>query len=453
MAKRRIPGSFKPHSGALPERFSEGLKALLPEDHAALEQALGETPPVSIRVNPAKSGGPAGGPVAWCSTGRYLPARPIFTLDPLFHAGSYYVQEASSMFLEQALKASGLLDAPILALDLCAAPGGKSTLLRSLLHPDALVVANEVARRRQAALQENVWKWGMPNVVITGSDPADLDRIPETFHLIMVDAPCSGEGMFRKDPFAREQWSEGLVAQCAALQQRIVEQAWNALRPGGILIYSTCTWEQAENEDRLKQLLERGAEPVAIPIDPEWGIAVTASAGLIGHRFYPHRVRGEGFFLGMVRKAGTLTMEQPIYVAANDHPEVRNWSRAGKQWHLSENEGVLHAVDVRWKNALRSIGSALRMVAPGRPVAEYKGGVWRPHAALALDTSLSRELFAELDLDNNTALAFLRGQALAGEGVSGTCLAVHKGVPLGWLNGAGDRWNNRWPSPWRIRMH
>jgi 16S rRNA C967 or C1407 C5-methylase (RsmB/RsmF family) len=453
MAKRRKAGASKPHSGALPERFCEGLKTLLPEDHKALEAALGTTPPISIRVNPAKAGGPAGEPVPWCSTGRYLPTRPSFTLDPLFHAGAYYVQEASSMFLEQALKASGLLDTPILAMDLCAAPGGKSTLLRSMLHPDALVVANEVDRRRQAALQENLWKWGMPNVVITGSDPSDLARIPETFHLMVVDAPCSGEGMFRKDPFAREQWSEGLVAQCATLQQRIVEHAWNALVPGGILIYSTCTWESAENEDRLEQLAGWGAEPVAIPIDPAWGIATTTAAGIHGHRFYPHRVRGEGFFLGMVRKPGRLTTEGSSPIPSDDHPHVRAWSHGGKRWHLSVNEGVLHAVDLRWKDALRTIGSALRMVAPGRPVAEERGGEWRPHAALALDITLKREAFAEIELDHTKALAFLRGQALAGDGVPGTCLAVHRGLPLGWLNGAGNRWNNRWPSPWRIRMH
>jgi 16S rRNA C967 or C1407 C5-methylase (RsmB/RsmF family) len=453
MTKRKRPASSRPHSGVLPEAFRDGLKALLPEDHEALELALGTTPPVSIRVNPAKTGGPAGEAVPWCSTGRYLPMRPSFTLDPLFHAGAYYVQEASSMFLEQALKASGLLDGPILALDLCAAPGGKTTLLRSLLHPDALVVANEVDRRRQAALQENLWKWGMPNVVITGSDPADLARIHETFHLIVVDAPCSGEGMFRKDPFAREQWSEGLVAQCAALQERIVEQAWNALMPGGILIYSTCTWESTENEDRLEQLAAWGAEPVAIPIDPVWGITLTSSSGLTGHRFYPHRVRGEGFFLGIVRKPGRLLTEVPSAVPSDDHPEVRAWSHVGKQWHLSENDGVLHAVDVRWKDAVRTIGSALRMVAPGRPIAENKGGEWRPHPALALDITLRRSVFNEVELDHNMALAFLRGQALVGEEVSGPGLAVHQGTPLGWLNGAGNRWNNRWPGPWRIRMH
>jgi len=452
MARRKKGRPLAAPDTRLPEAFVQRSAALLGCEWPALQQALDTPPPVSIRINAAKPGGPAGEPIPWCSTGSYLPERPLFTLDPLLHAGAYYVQEASSMFLEQALRASGLLEQPILALDLCAAPGGKSTLIRSLLHPDSLLVANEVERRRQQALQENLWKWGLPNVVVTGSDPADLERLPDTFHLIAVDAPCSGEGMFRKDPFARQQWSEALVMQCATVQERIVEQAWNALRPGGILIYSTCTWETSENEERLRQLKELGAETVPIQLDPEWGIAVTEKGGLIGHRCYPHRVRGEGFFLGMVRKAGRLSMDAVGSMPDNDHPEVRAWSMQGAQWHLGLKDDVLHAVDARWTPALRELCSALRPVAPGRPVAELKAGSWRPHAALALDSTLDRSAFTAIELDHAHALAYLRGQALPAASASGTGLVLHKGLALGWAHGAGTRWNNLWPAPWRIRM-
>lgn len=436
----------------LPEAFVRRTAALLGIEWPALQQALEMPPPVSIRLNAAKPGGLEGERIPWCTTGRYLPERPIFTLDPLLHAGAYYVQEASSMFLEQALRASGLLDRPIMALDLCAAPGGKSTLVRGLLHPDALLVANEVDRKRQQPLMENLWKWGLPNVVVSGSDPADLERIPETFHLIMVDAPCSGEGMFRKDPFARQQWNEGLVLQCATIQERIVEQAWQALRPGGILIYSTCTWETSENEDRLRQLKDLGAEPMPIPVDPFWGIVETRDEDLVGYRCYPHRVRGEGFFLGMVRKPGTLIEEAKEPVPGSDHPEVRAWSQDGTQWHLSMKDDVLHAVHARWSNALEALADALRIVAPGRPVAEQKAGTWRPHAALALDSTLDRSAFTVIELDQTDALAYLRGQALPAASASGTGLMLHKGQALGWAKGAGTRWNNLWPAPWRVRM-
>ncbi len=453
MARRRKGGPISGPDARLPDAFVERSAATLGDEWPTLREALDARPPVSIRINSAKPGGPSGEAVPWCSTGRYLPERPTFTLDPLLHAGAYYVQEASSMFLEQALRASGLLDKPILALDLCAAPGGKSTLVRGLLHPDSLLVANEVDRRRQHALQENLWKWGLPNVVVTGSDPADLVPLSETFHLIVVDAPCSGEGMFRKDPYARQQWSEGLVQRCAMVQAHIVEQAWNTLRPGGILIYSTCTWEASENEDRLRQLKALGAVPMPIPLEPLWGIVETKDQDVVGYRCYPHRLRGEGFFIGMVRKPGDLGTDPRSAQPDTDHPEVRAWSHQGAHWHLREQDDVLHAVDVRWAASLDTLCPVLRTLAPGRPVAERKAGTWRPHPALALDTSLDRSAFTEIELDHTEALDYLRGQALPGHSANGPGLVVHKGLPLGWANGAGSRWNNLWPAPWRIRMH
>jgi 16S rRNA C967 or C1407 C5-methylase (RsmB/RsmF family) len=251
----------------LPAELRTTLADLIGDEVAQLENALRMAPPTSIRIDPLKGFDPGGASVPWCSTGRYLEERPAFTFDPLFHAGTYYVQEASSMFLEQALLAAGLLKDDILAIDLCAAPGGKSTHLRSLLTPGSLLVANEIDRQRLPALQENLWKWGGPNVVITGSPTRDLNALPDHFDLILVDAPCSGEGMFRKDPFAREQWTPDLVQQCAAMQQSIVHDAWHALAPGGVLIYSTCTWEPAENELQLVPLLEQGADNDPDPVE------------------------------------------------------------------------------------------------------------------------------------------------------------------------------------------
>jgi precorrin-6B methylase 2 len=338
-------------------------------------------------------------------------------------------------------------------LDLCASPGGKTTLLRSLLHPDSLVVANEVERKRQAALQENLWKWGAANVVVTGSDPADLAHLPETFDLIQVDAPCSGEGLFRKDPFARTQWSDALVVQCATTQRRIVEQAWHALRPGGMLIYSTCTWETLENEDRLDQLAELGALGVDLPLDADWVVVPVGTSGIAGYRCYPHRVRGEGFFLAAVRKAGVAAVNGVGSEQLDDHPEQRRWLASPSRWHFEQHAGVLHSVDDRWTGVLRELQRCLRVLAPGRPVAEQHAGVWRPHAALALDTSIRRGAFPEVPLDRPAALGYLQGAALPATDATGHALAVHEGLPIGWLKGAGSRWNTLWPAPWRIRMH
>ena len=433
---------------ALPPKVEE----LLGSEADQLREALERPAPVSIRLNPGKLFVPIGDQVPWCSNGIHLKERPSFTFDPLWHAGAYYVQEASSMFLEQALKAAGILDRDLLALDLCAAPGGKSTHLRSLLTPASLLVANEIDPRRRSTLMENLWKWGMADVIVTGSDPKDLDHLPETFDLIVIDAPCSGEGMFRKDPFAREQWSEQLVEQCAALQKNIVQHAWNALAPGGILIYCTCTWEPAENEEQVLPLIGNGAVPIEIPVNESWNIVRSENEGLSTYRFYPHRLSGEGFCLSMIRKPGDLpdrSVTRSIGPGTIDLPFLRD----PVSQHVSVYNDIAHLITAKWRSELQLIESALRTAAPGIPVAERKGDQWKPHPALALSALLDRSEPAMIDLDREQAIAFLKGHALPAQEARGTALAIYRGKTLGWLQGAGNRWNNRWPAAWRIRSH
>lgn len=429
--------------------FPPTVRGLLGAEAAALLKALEDPSPTSIRLNPLKPSLPVEAAVPWCADGRYLDERPIFTLDPLLHAGAYYVQEASSMLLEQAVKACGPLAPNTMALDLCAAPGGKSTHLAALLPKETLLVCNEPVRARQAALMENLWKWGRPDTVVTGSLPEAFAPLGPFFDLIMVDAPCSGEGMFRKDPFARTQWSEALVEQCAKLQTGIIEIAWKLLRPGGHLIYSTCTWEPRENEDHIRSLIEQGAQHLPIPFDPAWGMV---DSGL-GLRCYPHRVKGEGLFIATVRKPGKR--EQRIdHVGQTGSSEgpFTAWMKDTKQLSFLEHEDMVHAVSTRWIDHVQRLGSAARRLAPGIPVAQRKGQEWVPHAALALNTSLDRTAFPEMDLDLDTALHFLRGESLPANSAGGRRLMTFRGIPLGWGSGAGNRWNNGWPSNWRIRM-
>lgn len=258
----------------LPDGLVRRLSADLGNEAPLLLAALDTPPPTSIRLNPRKPGGPSGALVPWCSTGRFLDERPLFTVDPLLHAGAYYVQEAGSMLVERAVVAAGLIGADATALDLCAAPGGKSTHLLSLLGPGALVVCNEVDARRHAVLQENIWKWGAPNACITRLPAETFGTLPH-FDLVLVDAPCSGEGLMRREPVARSQWSPELVRRCSTVQAGLLEHAWNALRPGGALIYSTCTWADEEDEGLLKSFLRRHeAEVLAIdPLDPDPSVA------------------------------------------------------------------------------------------------------------------------------------------------------------------------------------
>lgn len=436
-----------PLSG-LPDELRTTLQPLLGDAVNDLEAALATPSPTSLRLNPAKPFAPSGTPVPWCSTGLYLDERPAFTFDPLLHAGCYYVQEASSMLLEPALRATGLLGDDIRALDLSAAPGGKSTHLRSLLTPASLLVANEVDRRRAQVLQENLWKWGGPNTVVLNDTPERLAATGISFDLVVLDAPCSGEGMFRKDPFARAQWTPGLVRQCATVQRTILPHAWDLLAPGGFLVYSTCTWEPTENEGQLVPLLEQGAEPVDPHFDAAWGVERTEVDGVISHRCYPHKVRGEGFFIAVLRKPGERSGHR---LRSDGTTGLPNGIRADRPQQVVVREDVEHVVDATWGPVVEHLCRSTRVLSPGTPLWQLNGDRKDPHPALALSTLLDRTAFISVELDEAQAIAYLRGEALPARDVRGTGLVLHRGHALGWVSGAGNRWNNNWPAPWRIR--
>lgn len=426
---------------------------LLGDESDALLAALKEESPVSIRLNPLKPATVPGGPVPWCATGRYLSERPSFTLDPLLHAGAYYVQEASSMLLEQAFLRTGLAESDILALDICAAPGGKSTHLASLLSADSLLVCNEVVRARRDALMENLWKHGSPNTVVTGSAPAGFAGLQDAFDLVLVDAPCSGEGMFRKDPFARHQWNERLVATCARTQRDILQHAWASLGPGGWLIYSTCTWERSENEEQVLDLIRQGAEFVSIPMSDAWDVEATDA----GYRCYPHRVKGEGFFIALLRKPGERPGRAGDQQGTPLLAEIASWLSKPDASSIRDQEGTLYASPMQWAYTVDMLCRDLRVLSPGIPIAERKGDRWRPHAVLALNELLAPGAFPAADVDREQALTYLRGETTLGLGSNaggalGVRLVRYAGLPLGWMHAAGDRWNNGWPKTWRIRM-
>lgn len=421
------------------------VAALLGSEADALHEALSAAAPVSLRLNPLKPVSVEGSVVPWCAEGRYLAERPVFTLDPRLHAGCYYVQEASSMLLEQAVRASGILEHDLAVLDLCAAPGGKSTHLASLITPGSLLISNEPVAQRRAILAENIWKHGRPAVAIGRAMPARFAVHGERFDLVVVDAPCSGEGMFRKDPFARTQWNEALVESCAREQTTILEHAWSSLRPGGVLIYSTCTWERRENEERLEQLLQAGGMPLPIPMDPAWGVV----ASDIGYRCYPHRLQGEGFFLGMVRKPGAFTPQRPQ--AAPPAEAVPHVLGPASYRTLTQGD-VPHAVQAPWYHLVQLLTGSGLLEHPGTPLLYPKGPTMLPHAALALNRLLDPAAFEEVRLSGTEALQFLRGESLPLRGLSGMVLVYTEGQPTGWAKGTGDRLNVHWPAAWRIRL-
>lgn len=316
----------------LPSEFIERTRQLMGEAECnALCRALQADEPVSIRTNTGKNAPapPQTHPVPWTDNGFYLNRRPAFTFDPLFHAGFYYVQEAASMFIAQAVRR--YVNRPVVMLDLCAAPGGKSTLVRNCLPQGSLLVANEVMRARSQVLAENLIKWGNPEVIVTNNDPADFSRLEERFDVILTDVPCSGEGMFRKDDRAISEWSSEGVELCWKRQRRIVADIWPCLKQGGILIYSTCTFNREENEDNVAWIASTlGAEVLPVDTETEWGI----TGNLTGedfpvYRFLPHHTSGEGLFVAVLRKKPDSEAGNFCFTGENTHREEADGCHAG----------------------------------------------------------------------------------------------------------------------------
>ena len=450
----------------LPQDFVQQMCALLGEAEAgALCSALTGTPPaVSVRRNPAKGAVSfaQSTPVPWCSDGCYLAERPSFTLDPRFHAGAYYVQEAASMFIEQAYRQIERDFTPTRLLDLCAAPGGKSTLWRSLLPDGALLVANEPIRQRAQILAENLTKWGHPDVVTTSAYPAEFAPLRGFFDVIAADVPCSGEGMFRKDEGARAEWSPAAIETCAARQRAILTDIWDCLREGGYLVYSTCTFNRAENEDNVRFVCqELGAEVVAVPTDEAWGIAPdTTAGGQAVYHFFPHRTQGEGLFLALLRKTGsapaarekkrTRSKETPVPDAA----KLLAWLKTPTDFRLFHpTPETIAAVRTSLLDDVQRVAACVRTLTAGVLMGETKGRKFVPAHALALSTVLADTAFPRAELDRDTALRYLRREAvvLPPEQPRGHVLLCFEGLPLGWGNNLGTRANNLYPAEWRIR--
>ena len=460
---------------AVPHAFVTQMEALLGDEAKQLLEALETPAPTSVRFNPRKPGIGScepllAGNVPWSSQGRYLKERPSFTFDPLFHAGCYYVQEAASMFVEQAFRvALEQLNASsdsLKVLDLCAAPGGKSTLLLSMIPEGGMLVANEVVRNRASILVETIRKWGYPNAVVTHNEPSDFGKLDNFFDVMLVDAPCSGEGMFRKDAEAIKEWSPDQVKHCAVRQRDILSNSLNSLKPGGFLIYSTCTYNTEEDEAMVTWLQQAyGMEPTTIPVEANWGVTVSLDAhhpDLSVYRFMPHKTKGEGFFLCLLQKPFE-PYEEPLQKRSKKtplagmkavpdeaksmlvKPETYTWNTTPK--------GQLYAVPDTLSETYERLAAHLRILHAGIMMGEMKGLSFIPHPALALSTALNPDAVSTCELDLKQAIAYLQGEALVlpEDCARGWVLVRYEEQALGWVKNIGQRANNSWPAEWRIR--
>lgn len=445
----------------LPEDFLKQIKGMLGDSFPDFLISIGQPAPTSIRLNHYKPiSSIAGKPVPWCSTGLYLDDRPVFTLDPLFHGGAYYVQEASSMFLEQVFLHLGLSSKPLRILDVSAAPGGKSTHLASLMHQDSLLVANEVIRSRATILEENLTKWGVGNVVITNNDPESFQKLPGFFDVMVVDAPCSGEGLFRKDPEAMQEWSEENVHLCSKRQRRILSDIWPSLKSNGILIYCTCTYNPRENEENMQWLSEQHeVESLSIPLQNHWGIEKISYKTITGYRFYPHKVKGEGFFISVIKKNSfqdevpIRTKRKPVLPPATILDELSRWLNRSENFTFELIDNYVIAYANALAGEIDKLNNTLRVIRSGTTLATLKGHKPIPEHALALSTKINKQHFPSLDLSLNQALAFLRKESIIlTEYVKGYTLVTYQSQPIGWMNILDNRVNNLYPKTWRIRM-
>lgn len=454
----------------LPADFISSIRPLLGNETESFLSALSGDASVSFRLNPAKAVRNHMEPVIplnrvpWSQWGFYPEERPAFTFDPLFHAGCYYVQEASSMFVEHVVKEC--VTEPAVCLDLCAAPGGKSISLLSALPEESLLVSNELIRQRARVLSETISKFGHPNVVVTNNKTKDFSAFPHLFDLVLVDAPCSGEGMFRKDETAVEEWSTQNVEMCAVRQRDILNDVWPALKPGGLLIYSTCTYNTSENEENAIWIArELGAEFVKVEIDSSWGISSSFDNRLTGYRFFPHKSRGEGLFITVLRKAeagvGETTAgekrarnknkknplsfmkDRAAYIHLLRHPDF---------FSFMEEDNHIAALPVGYAEVITMLGRHLKIVSKGIELGERKGSNFIPSHSLAMSRELHFDAFPLFEISYEKAISYLRREAIIlTDAPKGYLILTYKGEPLGFVKNIGNRANNLYPHEWRIR--
>ena len=449
----------------LPIVFTERMrKQLGAEDAERLFVALDSVSPVAVRLNPAKCGEEGvwseGEAIAWSRNGRKLQERPSFTLDTAFHAGAYYVQEAASQFIDHVIAGEELQGKRV--LDMCAAPGGKTTIYSTAVGEDGLVVANEYVRSRANILADNVRKWGMGNVLVTNNAPEHLAQFEGWFDMVAVDAPCSGEGMFRKEEVAREDWSEEAVKMCAARQISIVREAWQSLKEGGLFIYSTCTFNEDEDEGVLRAFIEELGDVFApsqrVEIDEKWGIVRGEIGAFQTFRFFPHKTDSEGLFVAVARKAEPTPQRTPKArkrvmqeVDKSARKELAKWLREPDKYTFAEVADTIYAYRAEQFKAVQALSEGLTAIYSGVAMGQIFKGKLKPDWALSQFVGLQREAVTTEDLDEARALDYLRKRDIAvGDMAEGINLLTHKGRALGFAKRVGARCNNLYPNSLKI---
>jgi 16S rRNA C967 or C1407 C5-methylase (RsmB/RsmF family)/NOL1/NOP2/fmu family ribosome biogenesis protein len=425
------------------------------EGNGDLLRSLNENPPVSIRHHPKKSlPDNTLEAVPWHAYGRYLAERPVFTLDPLFHAGAYYPQEAGSMIIDFVLKQ---LDLPKFSkcLDLCAAPGGKSTIIADFLNDKGLLVSNEPIRNRALVLRENLSKWGYSNCVVSNNLPDDFVKNKLLFDFILVDAPCSGEGMFRKDINARNEWSIENTVRCSARQKDILNSAINCLKDKGYLLYSTCTFNPDENEENISWLLENfDLDYVSLEVNRSWNL-YSPPKGL-GYYCLPNKSKTEGFYFALLQHK-KVHLREKVQQNTSKNKQKNSFTlplpfHVPSQYEIHQHKDFLYAFPKEMLPSAIQLLDKISVVKWGIRLGEVKNKQFIPDHELALSLAFENIDYPVYQCSLTEALNYLKGNTIQVDSPQGWCAVSYKGQRLGWVKNLGNRANNYFPKEYRIRM-
>lgn len=441
----------------LPIDFKHRMQEQLGTEAEGFFNSLSENPITSIRLNhlKGKTSFTHLEKIPWCEFGYYLESRPFFHLDPHWHGGAYYVQEASSMILDSVLRQITEDRHPKIWLDVCAAPGGKTGILSQFLQPHDVLIANEIVPLRRTVLYENLYKGGYLNTFVTGEKPSAFN---EPFaDIILVDAPCAGEGMIRKEEEAVRQWSPGLVRECALMQHRILHDVTRALLPGGFMIYSTCSYSHAENIDNVIDLVKSfPLSSVPLNFPEEWNISVIEKGGVTGYQLYPHKVRGEGLFISVLRNDSTASLQPTKYRKPDKKFDAISDSLKS---HIENHHQLRFKKDSLHHSFIRTEAEEKALEVISRfPKAELiaeagqvKGKDYIPAHFLAM-TNLHRDIGTfELSLDQSLDYLERNTRSLPVDKPIGWHLITFQGTILGWAKNTAQGWKNHYPLNWRLR--
>jgi 16S rRNA C967 or C1407 C5-methylase (RsmB/RsmF family)/NOL1/NOP2/fmu family ribosome biogenesis protein len=447
----------------LPEDFKLQMEADLQEEAKLLFDALESESPTSVRFNPFKTTSENTifdhkEPVIWANNAYYLPKRPSFTFDPFFHAGYYYVQEASSMFLEEVFRQHVKLNESLRVLDVCAAPGGKSTHIASFINQNSLLISNEVITNRASILVENLTRWGNANVIVTNNDPEHFSDLENCFDVVVIDAPCSGEGMFRKDKDSIAEWSLNNVNICSARQKRILHTASKLLRTNGIIIYSTCTYNTREDVEPMEELIRDGAwESLPINISKFSSIVERRTDKIFGYHFYPHKIKGEGFYISVLRKTDAEERNWPKVMKNINYSDKKTRAVIANYINMEGLEFIQHnqqtlAFPIAIKNEMLGIlNTSLRIKKFGIDLGQVIRDELIPEQALAHSTIALKKINT-IELNKEQAIMYLQKKEFNVESTNkGWHLMTYDGAALGFAKLIGNRMNNTYPKEWRIR--